>query len=100
MCIRDSKYSDKKILGLIELGSNTMSSGYHKENLINSFDSLDEFLMLDPYKNYKINNAFDSENELLKNLEEKIFDYDIILIMTNKDSRKFINPIINSIEKK
>ena len=77
-----------------------MSSGYHKENLINSFDSLDEFLMLDPYKNYKINNAFDSENELLKNLEEKIFDYDIILIMTNKDSRKFINPIINSIEKK
>ena len=91
---------DKKILGLIELGSNTMSSGYHKENLINSFDSLDEFLMLDPNKNYKINNAFDSENELLKNLEEKIFDYDIILIMTNKDSQKFINPIINSIEKK
>ena len=77
-----------------------MSSGYHKENLINSFDSLDEFLMLDPYKNYKINNAFHSENELLKNLEEKIFDYDIILIMTNKDSQKFINPIINSIEKK
>ena len=77
-----------------------MSSGYHKENLINSFDSLDEFLILDPYKNYKIDNAFDSENELLKNLEEKIFDYDIILIMTNKDSRKFINPIINSIEKK
>ena len=95
-----NKYSDKKILGLIELGSNTMSSGYHKENLINSFDSLDEFLMLDPNKNYKINNAFDSENELLKNLEEKIFDYDIILIMTNKDSLKFINPIINSIEKK
>ena len=95
-----NKYSDKKILGLIELGSNTMSSGYHKENLINSFDSLDEFLMLDPNKNYKINNAFDSENELLKNLEEKIFDYDIILIMTNKDSQKFINPIINSIEKK
>ena len=56
--------------------------------------------MLDPKKNYKINNAFVSENELLKNLEEKIFDYDIILIMTNKDSRKFINPIINSIEKK
>ena len=95
-----NKYSDKKILGLIELGSNTMSSGYHKENLINSFDLLNEFLMLDPNKNYKINNAFDSENELLKNLEEKIFDYDIILIMTNKDSRKFINPIINSIEKK
>ena len=95
-----NKYSDKKILGLIELGSNTMSSGYHKENLINSFVSLDEFLMLDPNKNYKINNAFDSENELLKNLEEKIFDYDIILIMTNKDSRKLINPIINSIEKK
>ena len=29
------KYPDKNILGIVELGSNTMSSGHHKENLIN-----------------------------------------------------------------
>ena len=29
-----------------------------------------------------------------------LYNYDIIFIMTNKDSLKFINPIINSIEKK
>ena len=94
-----NKYPDKKILGLVELASNTMSSGFHKENLINSMDLLDEFLLLDVNKNYKINNSFDSEKNLIKNIKENISEYDIILIMTNKDSQKFINPIIKSIEK-
>ena len=94
-----NKYPGKKILGLIELASNTMSSGFHKENLIKSMDLLDEFLLLDVNKNYKINNSFDSEKNLIKNIKENISEYDIILIMTNKDSQKFINPIIKSIEK-
>jgi len=94
-----NKYPDKKILGLVELASNTMSSGFHKENLINSMDLLDEFLLLDVNKNYKINNSFDSEKNLIKNIKEIISEYDIILIMTNKDSQKFINPIIKIIEK-
>ena len=76
-----------------------MSSGFHKENLINSMDLLDEFLLLDVNKNYKINNSFDSEKNLIKNIKEIISEYDIILIMTNKDSQKFINPIIKIIEK-
>ena len=94
-----NKYPGKKILGLVELASNTMSSGFHKENLINSMDLLDEFLLLDVNKNYKINNSFDSEKNLIKNIKEIISEYDIILIMTNKDSQKFINPIIKIIEK-
>ena len=62
-------------------------------------DLLDEFLLLDVNKNYKINNSFDSEKNLIKNIKENISEYDIILIMTNKDSQKFINPIIKIIEK-
>ena len=97
--IRD-KHENQKILGIVELGSNTMSSGYHKENLIDSLESLDEFLILDYQKNYSTQNSFDSEKKLLSNLEKKIFEYDIILIMTNKDSQKFIKPIIKNLEKK
>ena len=97
--IRD-KHENQKILGIVELGSNTMSSGYHKENLIDSLESLDEFLILDYQKNYSTQNSFDSEKELLSNLEKKIYEYDIILIMTNKDSQKFIKPIIKNLEKK
>ena len=33
-------------------------------------------------------------------LKESIYDYDIILVMTNKDSQKFIQPIIKYLEKK
>ena len=54
---------------------------------------------LEGYRSRAIYKLKEIDDEI-KNLEEKIFDYDIILIMTNKDSRKFINPIINSIEKK
>ena len=95
-----NKYPDKRIIGLIELASNTMSSGHHEENLIDSFSSLDEVLLLDHKKVYDYKNAYDSIESLIIKLQEIVFDYDIILIMTNKDSQKFINPIINHLESK
>ena len=94
------KYLNKKIIGIVELGSNTMSSGYHKENLIDSFESFDEVFLLDQKNIYKHPNAYQSSEDLFKNLKEIIFEYDIILIMTNKDSQKFIQPIINYLEEK
>jgi len=94
------KYPSKKILGIIELGSNTMSSGYHKENLINSFQILDETILLDSKKKYSYKNIFDSDIDLISYTKEIIFEYDIILIMTNKDSQKFIQPLVNHLEKK
>ena len=94
------KYLNKKIIGIVELGSNTMSSGYHKENLIDSFESFDEVLLLDQKNIYKHPNAYQSSEDLFKNLKEIIFEYDIILIMTNKNSQKFIQPIIKYLEKK
>ena len=40
------------------------------------------------------------ENSILNIVDKTIFDYDIILIMTNKDSQKFIQPIISYVENK
>jgi len=94
------KYPNKKIMGIVELGSNTMSSGYHKENLIDSFESFDEVFLLDQKNIYKHPNAYQSCEDLFRNLKEIIFEYDIILIMTNKNSQKFIQPIIKHLEKK
>ena len=93
------KYPDKNILGILELGSNTMSSGHHKENLINSFKLLDKTLLLDHKKVYEYEYAHHKIESLLLNLKETILDYDIILIMTNKDSQKFIKPVLKYIEK-
>ena len=94
------KYLNKKIIGIVELGSNTMSSGYHKENLIDSFKSFDEVFLLDQKNIYKHPNAYQSSEDLFRKLKEIIFEYDIILIMTNKNSQKFIQPIIKHLEKK
>ena len=95
-----NKYPDRKIIGIIELGSNTMSSGYHEENLLDSFESINQALILDPKGKYQGDNIFQSIDNLIDELIKKIKDYDIILIMTNKDSQKFIQPILKSLEEK
>ena len=95
-----NKYPDRKIIGIIELGSNTMSSGYHEEHLLDSFESINQALILDPKGKYQGDNIFQSIDILIEELIKKIKDYDIILIMTNKDSQKFIQPILKSLEEK
>ena len=95
-----NKYPDRKIIGIIELGSNTMSSGYHEENLLDSFESINQALILDSKGKYQGDNIFQSIDILIEELIKKIKDYDIILIMTNKDSQKFIQPILKSLEEK
>jgi len=95
-----NKYPDRKIIGIIELGSNTMSSGYHQEHLLDSFESINQALILDLKGKYQGDNIFQSIDILIEELIKKIKDYDIILIMTNKDSQKFIQPILKSLEEK
>ena len=77
-----------------------MSSGYHKENLLSSYKLLDKVFVLDPNKIYINKNAYDSIDDIIKNVKEIIYEYDIILVMSNKDSQKFIEPLIKYIEKK
>ena len=95
--VRDEN-PNKKILGIVELGSNTMSSGYHKDNLFNSLNYVDRTIILDRQKVYQADDIFNSTEDLLFELRKIAKDYDIILIMTNKDSQKFIKPILDSLE--
>ena len=94
------KYSDKKILNIIELGSNTMSGGFHGDDL-SIIDSLDyDIHWLDHnsvLKNNK-NNIFSSHEELIKSVSKIYSDFDIILIMTNRDSKNIFEPIKEIIE--
>ena len=95
--VRDENLN-KKILGIVELGSNTMSSGYHKDNLFNSLNYVDRTIILDRQKVYQADDIFNSTEDLLFELRKIAKDYDIILIMTNKDSQKFITPLKDHFE--
>ena len=95
--VRDEN-PNKKILGIVELGSNTMSSGYHKDNLFNSLNHADRTIILDRQKVYQADDIFNSTEDLLFELRKIAKDYDIILIMTNKDSQKFITPLKDHFE--
>ena len=95
--VRDEN-PNKKILGIVELGSNTMSSGYHKDNLFNSLNYVDRAIILDRQKVYQADDIFNSTEDLLFELRKVAKDYDIILIMTNKDSQKFITPLKDHFE--
>ena len=95
-----TKYRNKKILALIELGSNTMSSGYHGNSIIDQTRKLDNTLWLD-YKNVLSNNkkTFNNDKDFIESVKKIVFDYDIILLMTNKNSQKLLTPLIKYIEK-
>jgi UDP-N-acetylmuramate: L-alanyl-gamma-D-glutamyl-meso-diaminopimelate ligase len=95
-----TKYKNKKILALIELGSNTMSSGYHGNSIIDQTRKLDNTLWLD-YKNVLSNNkkTFNNYKDFIESVKKIVFDYDIILLMTNKNSQKLLTPLIKYIEK-
>ena len=95
--VRDEN-PNKKILGIVELGSNTMSSGYHKDDLFNSLNYVDRAIILDRQKAYQADDIFNSTEDLLFELRKIAKDYDIILIMTNKDSQKFITPLKDHFE--
>ncbi len=95
--VRDEN-PNKKILGIVELGSNTMSSGYHKDNLFNSLNYVDRTIILDRQKVYDADDIFNATEDLLFELRKIAKDYDIILIMTNKDSQKFITPLKDHFE--
>ena len=95
--VRDEN-PNKKILGIVELGSNTMSSGHHKDNLFNSLNYVDRTIILDRQKVYDADDIFNSTEGLLFELRKIAKDYDIILIMTNKDSQKFITPLKDHFE--
>ena len=97
------KYPEKKILGLIELGSNTMSGGSHGLELLDTVACLDKAVWLD-HKNVLSdgNNITSSDNieDFINQTKLILSEYDIILLMTNNDSHKILKPLISYLEKK
>ena len=91
---------DGNILGIIELGSNTMSGGFHGTNLHKSTNSLDKTLWLNLSGSEGEGNEFTSVNTLIHNLKDTLDGFDVILIMSNKDSKKISEPLIELIKKK
>ena len=90
-----NEFKKNKILGIIELGSNTMSSGLHGDAILNSVESFDQVIWLDHNKIIKDEKSFDSRDKCIDKIKSIIRDYDVVLIMTNKDSSKLYEPIIN-----
>ena len=97
------EFPSKKILGVIELASNTMSDGIHGNSLIETSSFFDEVVWLDhksvikETNNTNISNDLDGFIETIKNI---IQDYDIVVCMTNKDSQKITKPIIDYLNEK
>ena len=91
---------DGNILGIIELGSNTMSGGFHGTNLHKSTNSLDKTFCLNLSGSEGEGNEFTSINALIHNLKDTLDGFDVILIMSNKDSKKISEPLIELIKKK
>ena len=93
-------FPSKRILGIVELASNTMSQGHHGEDLYESASALGKayWLNLSSQKNKEF--EYDSIKLLLTDLEKDIDNFDVILIMSNKDSKKISEPIIDLIKNK
>ena len=92
----------KKILGLIELGSNTMSGGSHGLSLVESAQSLTHVIWLDHNNVLSENSSIESTKtteDFISAAISAFSDYDIVILMTNKDSQRILKPIIDHFEK-
>ena len=81
------------LLGIIELASNTMKSGYHGKALLESAHKLDYVYWLDRNRVLDHQNAFDDLENLLNVATKDLRECKNILLMTNSDSKKLIDPI-------
>ena len=90
-----NEFKENKILGIIELGSNTMSSGLHGNAIFESVTAFDKVIWLDHNKVIKDAESFNRHDECIGNIKSVIKDYDVVLLMTNKDSSKLYEPIID-----
>ena len=80
-------------LGIIELASNTMKSGHHGKALLESAHKLDYVYWLDRNRVIDHQNAFDDLENLLNVATKDLRECKKILLMTNSDSKKLIDPI-------
>ena len=97
------EFLSKRILGVIELASNTMSVGVHGDALIKSSNFFDEVIWLDHKGVINKANEVHALNDLDDCIQKTISiikEYDIVVIMTNKDSQKLTKPLIEYLNEK
>ena len=94
------KFKDSKIIGLIELGSNTMSDGIHGDSLVKATSDLDSVIWIDEKEVLleSSNTTFVNDTLCINALKKDLKKYDILLIMTNKNSERLWKPIIEYIQ--
>ena len=93
-------FAPKKVMGIVELASNTMSQGHHGVELYDSASGLEQVYWLNLSSKKNQDFEYDSINSLLEDLKKDIDSIDVILIMSNKDSKKISEPIIDIIKSK
>ena len=77
-----------------------MSQGHHGAELYDSASGLEQAYWLNLSSKKNKNFEYDSINSLLEDLKRDIDNIDVILIMSNKDSKKISEPIIDLIKSK
>jgi len=85
-------------LGVIELASNTMKSGHYGKALLESAHKLDYVYWLDGNRVLDHQNAFDDLENLLNVANKDLRECKNILLMTNSDSKKLIDPIVKILD--
>ena len=77
-----------------------MSGGFHGEELV-SIDNLNSDILWLDHKSILKNskeNIYNSHDDLIKSVSKNCSHFDIILIMTNKNSRNIYEPLRDIIE--
>jgi len=94
------KFKESKIIGLIELGSNTMSDGIHGDSLVKATSDLDSVIWIDEKEVLleSSNTTFVNDTLCINALKKDLKKYDILLIMTNKNTERLWKPIIEYIQ--
>jgi UDP-N-acetylmuramate: L-alanyl-gamma-D-glutamyl-meso-diaminopimelate ligase len=92
------KHHNKKIGAIIELASNTMSSGYHDQNLLDAPVGLHEIFWIDPNNVLKTEKAFPTIEIATKELKKIIMALDIVVIMTNKNSKLIKDSLLEAFD--
>ena len=79
-----------------------MSGGSHGLSLVESTKSLTHVIWLDHNNVLSENSSIESTNtteDFISAALSALSDYDIVILMTNKDSQKILKPIANHFEK-
>ena len=89
-------YNKNKIHYILQIGSNTMISGEHKDALINIFSETENLYLYTPDQtdwlpNNYLSISYSSLKDLTRDLFEEVNKEDVVVFMSNKNSEEFIN---------